>query len=160
MEVSRFRFFRQTLSKNPSFSRKSFVFFMAVTYYICKKTGIIHPFFDFFQKTSRPYIRIFLKKSRFPRVGDEMSLYRGYCQASRILAPVFRKNFKIFLKSPVPAGARHRHPDDRAAILHSLYSGFFGKRSEKNGLFLKKVLIPILCRHVYTQKKAKCSPFF
>jgi hypothetical protein len=76
------------------------------------------------------------------------------------LAPDFRKNFKNFSESTVPAGARHRHPDDRAAISHPLYSGFFGKRSGKNGLFFKKVLIPSFDRPVHTQKIAKRSPPF
>ena len=56
-------------------------------------------------------------------------------------------------KSPGP-----RIPRDER--LHTLYSKFFGKRSEKNGLFLKKVLIPSFCRYVHTQKIAKRSTFF
>ena len=68
-----------------------------------------------------------------------MPLYRGYCQASRILAPVFRKNIKNFPNASVPAGVRHHHlSDDRAVTRHSLYSVFFGKCSVKNRLFPKK----------------------
>jgi len=74
------------------------------------------------------------------------------------LAPVFGKKFKKFPGSSIRAGARHRHPDDRAAISHPLYSVFFGKRSEKNGLFSKKVRILPLWRPVHTQKIAKRSP--
>ena len=78
---------------------------MAATYYTCKKSGIIHPFFDFFQQTSRPYIRNFFendqgfsgffeKKSFSP--GDEMSLYRGYCQGGVCFGPCFQKKFQKF----------------------------------------------------------------
>ena len=49
-------------------------------------------------------------------------------------------------------------PDDRAVTRHPLYSVFFGKRSEKNGLFSKKVRILPLWRPVHTQKIAKRSP--
>ena len=76
------------------------------------------------------------------------------------LASVFGKIIKNFSVSSIRAGARHRHPDDRAAISHPLYSVFFGKRSEKNGLFFKKVLIPSFDRPVHTQKITKRSPLF
>ena len=120
---------------------------MAATYYICKKSGIIHPFFDFFQQTSRPYIRYFFENDQgfsgffetksFPP-GDEMSLYRGYCQANRILAPDFRKNFKNFSESTVPAGARHRHPPMKAPQSSSPLFRFFWQTLSKKPHFSEK----------------------
>ena len=83
--------------------------------------------------------RLFLEKKSIPRSDDEMPLYRGYCQASRILASVFRKNIKNFPDLPVPPGARRRYLSDGCAVTrHPLYSAFFGKCSVKNRLSPKK----------------------
>ena len=76
------------------------------------------------------------------------------------MAPVFGKNLKNLPFSSIRAGARDRHPDDRAAISHPLYSGFFGKRSEKNGLFLKKVFDrAYLSSRTYAKNRETFHPF-
>jgi len=122
-----FRFFRQVLSKKPSFPEKNEK--KSWTASFPWRTIFPRRIFAFFWKTL----------SKKPLFSD--------------------KKFKNFPDASVPAGARHRHlSDDRTVTRHSLYSVFFGKRSEKNGLFSKKVRILPLWRPVHTQKIAKRSP--
>ena len=77
---------------------------MAATYYICKKSGIIHLFSTFFNKPPDRIFGIFLKtikvfpaffeKSLFFLIPATRCLYRGYCQGGVCFGPCFQKNFQ------------------------------------------------------------------
>ena len=121
---------------------------MAVTYYICKKTGIIHPFF--WKKPSIQYIRNFFENdqgfsgffwkkvvsSRFRRRDVPLS---GLLPGKSYFGPCFQKKFQNFSEIPRPKREEGATIPCRSRGNPSpLYSGFFGKRSVKNSHFPKK----------------------
>ncbi len=118
-----------------------------------------HLIFKIFRQTISKKPNFSEKNRDFSAFAHELSI--GVTARQIENWPLFSEKIQKFFGFVHPGRcATPSSTDDRAAIPHPLYSGFFGKRSEKNGLFLKKVLIAPTCRPVHTQKITKRSTLF